>query len=95
MEISLAKYSFVASQAWAKSCRVATRATIPSFCRENFNSGDFFLRFFTCRVASSRVATRAIFISRTLDDTGFSIVRALADASSSKTANKSIVHLKL
>ena len=35
------------------------------FCRESFNSGDFFpVVFFTCRVASSRVATRAIFISR-------------------------------
>ena len=28
------------------SCRVATRALFQRFCRENFNSGDFFLRFF-------------------------------------------------
>ena len=47
MEISLAKYSLVASQARAKSCRVATRATISAILSRKFQFWTtFFLRFF-------------------------------------------------
>ena len=63
--ISLAKYSLVASQARAKSCRVATRATFSAILSRKFQFWWLFsCDFFTCRVASSRVATRAIFFSR-------------------------------
>ena len=65
--ISLAKYSesLVASQARAKSSRVATRATISAILSRKCQFWRLFsCDFFTCRVASSRVATRAIFISR-------------------------------
>ena len=63
--ILLAKYSLVASQSRAKSCRVATRATISAILSRKFQFWRLFsCDFFTCRVASSRVATRAIFISR-------------------------------
>ena len=47
------------------SCRVATRATISAILSRKFQFWRLFsCDFFTCRVASSRVATRAIFISR-------------------------------
>ena len=48
MEISLAKCSFVASQAWAKSCRVTTRATIPTILSRKFQ----FWRVFSCDFSS-------------------------------------------
>ena len=63
--ISLAKYSLVASQARTKSCRVATRATISAILSQKFQLWRLFsCDFFTCRVASSRMATRVIFSSR-------------------------------
>ena len=47
MEISLAKYSLVASQAREKSCRVATRATISAILSQKLAIlAAFFLRFF-------------------------------------------------
>ena len=63
--ISLAiKDSLVASSA-GKNYRVATRATIPAILLRKFQFWQLFsCDFFTCCVASSRVATRAIFISR-------------------------------
>ena len=58
-------YSLVASQARAKSCGVATRATISAILSRKFQLWRLFsCDFFTCRVASSRVTTRAIFILR-------------------------------
>ena len=36
------------------SCRVATRALSLRFCRENFNSGDFFLAIFSPVAAQVR-----------------------------------------
>ena len=45
--VSLAKYSLVASQARAKSCRVATRATISAILSGKISIlVTFFLRFF-------------------------------------------------
>ena len=59
--ISLAKYSL----AQAKCCWVATRATISAILSRKFQLWRLFsCDFFTCRVASSRVATRVIFIGR-------------------------------
>ena len=63
--ISLAKFSLVASQAWAKSCRGGyTGKYLCNFVAKVSTMATFFCDFFTRRVASSRVATRAIFISR-------------------------------
>ena len=61
--ISLAKYSLVTLQLFARACDAATRRL--AILSRKFQFWRLFsCDFFTCRVASSRVATRAILISR-------------------------------
>ena len=72
MEISLAKYSLVTSQARAKSCRVASHGRLSRrFCRENFNSGDFFLAIFSSVASPVRGWLHVRFSSRAGDATKF------------------------
>ena len=78
--ISLAKYSLVASQARAKSCRVATRRLFLRFCRENFNSGDFFLAIFSPVASPVRGWLHVRFSSRAGDATKFEKIASPARA---------------
>ena len=88
--ISLAKYSLVASQARAKSCRVATRRLFLRFCRENFNSGDFFLAIFSPVASPVRGWLHVRFSSRAGDATKNRITCASKKSLSVAAATRAI-----
>ena len=60
------------------SCRVATRAI--RFCRENFNSGDFFLAIFSLVASQVRGWLHGRFSSRAGDATKFEKIASPARA---------------
>ena len=62
------------------SCRVATRALSLRFCRENFNSGDFFLAIFSPVASQVRGWLHVRFSSRAGDATKFEKIASPARA---------------
>ena len=62
------------------SCRVATRALSLRFCRENFNSGDFFLAIFSPVASQVRGWLYVRFSSRAGDATKFEKIASPARA---------------
>ena len=62
------------------SCRVATRALSLRFCRENFNSGDFFLAIFSPVASQVRGWLHVRFSSRAGDATKFEKIASHARA---------------
>ena len=62
------------------SCRVATRALSLRFCRENFNSGDFFLAIFSPVASQVRGGLQVQFSSCAGDATKFENIASPARA---------------